>query len=328
LSSERSSAGADFSASGPARPEGPPGVDDQYDDGEDAEGDLSAPGQLESTLTIADKFRLVQPVARFESGTEGYSAINADGEFSDPAHAAYQRKHYGLHWGLVQLNQRSGALGRCLVACERRNPASFREVFGMAADDLIRVTTAATEEERLQPVGGAPLWEEPWLTRFREAGRVAEFQAAQNEVAIEGYFDPNLRFAAALGFDSDRALAMLYDRCIGLGNAGGRRWVAKAVTPATDDASIARALQVLGHPSVQAFQRSVGLRESSELGPKGHAALIAALRGLGPPSPIPVPSLEQMLETLVSAAEGERFEDRVRQLRTASELSDAHRLVN
>jgi hypothetical protein len=35
-----------------------------------------------------------------------------------------------------------------------------------------------------------------------------------------------------------------------------------------------------------------------------------------------------MLDALVSAAEGERFQDRVRQLRTASELSDAHRLVN
>lgn len=329
LASGRETAGAspsDFA--GVEMRSGPPGVDDHYDDGDDGEGELSASSHLESALTIGEKFRLIQPVARFESGDDGYSAIDADSEFNDPAHAAYHRKHYGLHWGMVQLNQRSGALGRCLVACERRNPPRFREVFGAARDELIRVTTAATEEERLQPVGGSVLWEEPWVSRFREAGGVPEFQAAQNEVAIEGYFDPNLRFAAALGFESDRALTMLYDRCVNLGNAGGRRWVAKAVTPATDDETIARALQALGHPSVQAFQRSVGLRESAELGPKGHAALVAGLRALGSASPIPVPSLEEMLDALVSAASGERFESRVRQLRTSPGLSDARRLVS
>jgi len=304
----------------------PPGVDDHYDDGDDGEGELSATGQ-QTTLTIADKFRLAQSAARFESGEERYSAVNADGEFNDPAHEAYQRKHYGLHWGLVQLNQRSGALGRCLVACMRRDPVRFREAFGPAQDELIRVTTSATEEERLKPVASALLWEEPWISRFREAGRIPEFQAAQNEIAIEGYFDPNLRFAAALGFDSDRSLAMLYDRCIGLGNAGGRRFVAKAVTPARDDASLQRALKALGHDSVQALQRSADLRESAELGPKGHAAMIAGLRGLGISSPVPVPSLEEMLDALVTAASGERFEDRLRQIRTAPELSDARRLV-
>jgi hypothetical protein len=112
-----------------------------------------------------------------------------------------------------------------------------------------------------------------------------------------------------------------------LGNAGGRRFVAKAVTPAKDDASLQRALKALGHDSVQALQRSADLLESAELGPKGHAAMIAGLRGLGSSSPVPVPSLEEMLDALVTAASGERFEDRLRQIRTAPELSDARRLV-
>jgi len=306
----------------------PPGVDDQYDASEDVEGELPMDDSVDpSSLTIVDKFRLAQPTARFESGDEGYSCINADGEFNDPTHAAYRRMHFGLHWGLMQANQRSGSLGRILVACERRNPVRFREVFGPGRDELIRVTTAPTEEARLQPVQGSPLWQEPWISRFRAAGKVPEFQAAQNEEAIEGYFDTNLPFAAAIGFNSDRALAMLYDRCVNMGNAGGRRFVAQAVTPAKDDATLQKALQALKQDSVQSFLRSAGLPESASLGPKGHAALIAALRAL-PQSPVPLMTLDQMLEALVAASKGRRFEHRVQELRSSAQLSDTPRQVS
>jgi hypothetical protein len=309
----------------------PPGVDDAYDDllGADPEGELpeGALG-LAGALTILDKFRLAQPAAQFESGPDGYTAINADGEFNDPSHAAYQRKHYGLHWGFVQLNQRSGALGKALVACERRDPVKFREAFGAERDQLLRTLNAPDEEARLDPVGGQPLWQEPWITRFREAGRIPEFQAAQNEVAIEEYFDPNLGFAAALGLDSDRALAMVFDRCVDLGNAAGRRFVIDAVTPLRDEAAIARALQALGHDSPRSLQRSLGLAESDELGPKAHAALLQALRGLGASAKVQVPDLSQMLDALVTAAHGRRFESRVASLRDSSQLQDTRRQVS
>jgi hypothetical protein len=306
----------------------PPGVDDQYDASEDVEGELPMDDSVgPESLTIVDKFRLAQPTARFESGDEGYSCINADGEFNDPTHAAYRRKHYGLHWGLMQANQRSGSLGRILVACERRNPVRFREAFGPGRDELIRVTTAPTEEARLQPVQGSPLWQEPWISRFRAAGKVPEFQAAQNEEAIEGYFDTNLPFAAAIGFNSDRALAMLYDRCVDMGNAGGRRFIAQAVTPAKDDATLQKVLQALKQDSVQSFLRSSGLPESTTLGPKGHAALIAALRAV-PQSPVPVMTLEQMFDAIVAASKGRRFERRVQELRSSTQLSDTPRQVS
>jgi hypothetical protein len=311
----------------PSVPFSPPGVDDQYDDSLDAEGELSTPSMATESLTIVEKFRLAQPAAAFESSTEGYSCVNTDGEFNDPTHSAYQRKHYGLHWGLVQANQRSGALGKVLVACERRDPLRFREAFGGGRDELIRVTTASSEEARLQPVHGALLWHEPWVSRFRTAGRIPEFQAAQNEQAIEGYFNPNLAFAAALGFTSERALAMLYDRCINMGNSGGRRFVAQAVTPVKDDATLQKALQALKHDSVQSFQRSVGLREASSLGPKGHAALIRALRAL-PQPPVPVMTLDQMLDAIVAASKGRRFEHRVQELRRSGQLTDTARQVN
>ncbi len=309
----------------------PPGVDDDYQDllGRDPEGDLPE-GALaaDGSLTIQDKFRLVQPAAQFESGHEGYQAINADGEFNDSTHAAYQRTHYGLHWGLVQLNQRSGALGKALVACERRDPIKFRETFGAERDQLLRTLTADEESARLQPVAGQLVWQSPWVERFRAAGAIPDFQAAQNEVAIEGYFDPNLGFAAALGLDSDRALAMLYDRCVDLGNEGGRRFVLQAVSPLRDPAAISSALRALGHDSPQSLQRSLGFAESSELGPKAHAALLQALRGLGSSSPVRVPDLPAMLDALVAASRGRRFAARVQSLRSSTGLSDTRRQVS
>src|SRR5207237_960526 len=160
---------------------------------------------------ITEKFRLIQPAARYQSGEAGYTAVNADGEFNDKTHAAWQRKHFGLHWGFMQFNQRSGALGRVLSACERRAPVAFRQVFGA---------------------------------------------------------------------ERDRAIAMLYDRCVEMGNAAARAFVVGAVTPLKDPAAIASALKAAGHDSPQSFQRSLGLAESPQLGPKAHAALIAALRAL------------------------------------------------
>ena len=309
----------------------PPGVDAEFEDalGPDAEGELPAGQPVVDTgaLTILDKFKLIQPVAAYESGEAAYSALNPDGEFNDPTHPAYQRTHYGLSWGLMQFNQRGGALGRVLIACERRAPVVFRQVFGAGRDALVQTTNAGSPEARVGPVSGAVLWQEPWLSRFREAGKVPQFQAAQNEVAIEGYLDPNLAFASALGLDTDRGLAMVYDRCVQMGNAAGRRWIIQAVTPLQDAAAVQSALTALGQPSVQAFQRSLGLSESGTLGPKAHAALIGALRGLGTRSPVTIPSTTELLDRLVQAAKGRRFERRVAELRTLAQLADTRRQV-
>src|SRR5262249_37451798 len=65
-------------------------------------------------LTIAEKYRLILPVSRLVSGAQGYAAVNADAEFNDPTHAAYQRTHHGLEWGFLLAPQRSGALRRVL----------------------------------------------------------------------------------------------------------------------------------------------------------------------------------------------------------------------
>jgi hypothetical protein len=300
------------------------GADDEFDDRVDEPE--PPPGAFGvASLTIAEKYQLVLPVARLISGPQGYSAVNADAQFNDHSHAAYQRMHHGLEWGFVLASQRSGALGRVLEACERRDGARFAETFGAAADRLLVTTTAETPEERLQPVDGALLWQEPWLSRFRAAGEVAAFRAAQNEVAIEGSLDPNLPLASALGFDSTRALAMLFDRCVQMGNGAGTRFVVRAVSPLVGPQDERAALEALGFATVQAFQESAGLAATGRFATRTTAAMIQALRGLGDASPVHVPPLAEMLDRLVTAARGRRFAQRVAALRTAPELDDTER---
>jgi len=276
-------------------------------------------------LTIAEKYQLILPVAGLISGPQGYAAVNADAEFNDPSHAAYQRTHYGLEWGFILAPQRTGALGRVLAACQRRDPARFGEIFGRAAVELLSTANAATPEERLQPVDGAPLWQEPWLSRFRTAGDVPAFRAGQNEVAIEGYLDPNLALARALGFDTTRALAMLFDRCVQMGNGAGPRFVVRAVSPLGGPQDERVALEALSFATVQAFQDSVGLRPTGRFGTHTTAAVIEALRRLGDAAPVSVPPLAEMLDRLVAAARGRRFARRVATLRTTADLDDTER---
>jgi hypothetical protein len=280
-------------------------------------------------LTIPEKFKLVSVVARSESGggRDGYAAVNADGEFNDPAHPAYHRTHVGLSWGLVQFTQRSGMLGQVLRACQRRDPETFAGTFGPAADELLAVTTARSEEERLGPVGGSLLWQGDWVARFRAAGQVPAFQAAQNEVAIEGFLDPNLPFARWLGWVTDRALAILYDRCVHMGSAAAVRWIMANVGPIRTQRQCNAALRALGMDSLRAFQESVPeLEATGRWNALTHDALVGALRLSAPsplsPPPVAIPPLEQMLDGVVAAARGRRFEGRIRALRTSNDFQD------
>src|SRR3569623_1203518 len=280
---------------------------------DDDETDLvAAPGTPGDPLTNRRKFEILQPVSANESGDRRYSAVlgNVDG--------------HGLHWGIVLFTQMSGALGRVLSACERRDSLQFRQAFGAGqADRLLQVTTAATPEQRLAPVASAPLWAPDWMEKFRNAGTVPAFQAAQNEVAIEQFFDRNVGFAAALGLTTDRWLAMIFDRTIHMGIAGARRWILQAGSPITDDAKRGAALAALGHTDLAAFQRANNLDATGAFGTQPFAALLAAMRALGAKAPFPVPTPTEMLDKLVTAAASQPFEARVRGLRTSTSYTDA-----
>lgn len=281
-------------------------------------------------LGAADRLRIIDVVARLESGGQGYAAVNADGEFNDPGLPQYQKSHVGLSWGFVQFSQAHGPLGLALQACERRDPGAFAEVFGEAGGELLRVTNAATPSERLAPVAGVRLWEEPWLQRFRTAGGVPAFQAAQREVADQHSLIPNVAWAGELGLATDRGLAFVFDRCVHMGNGTGPRWVVGTAGPIRSQKQRDAALAALGHPDLAAFQASAGL-EPSGWSALTHAALVGALRRLGAASPVAVPPVEAMLDALVTAARDRAksadktwtaIAHRLGTLRTTTDLSD------
>ena len=302
---------------------------------------LEAPATAASPvpLTIQEKRRIIEQVAPFESGREGYAAINADGEYGGrfgTDHPAHRRYHVGLSYGIVQFTQDSGTLGRLLTLMRDRDPGRFREIFGDDSDALLRVTNATGPRSsaspggrsaRVQPVGGADLWTEPWLSRFRRAADHIPFQAAQNELAATLYLEPVLRFAGWLGLDTDRALAMLYDRSVQMGVGGARRWTIEAVGPVQTAAQRQQALGALGHADLRAFQRQVqraspDFASDGEWGPLTHAAMVAALRGIGGRSPVPIPTRDQMMDAMVRRARGARWAHRVERLRGSSQFTD------
>jgi hypothetical protein len=316
---------SDHAYGGAAAPEVTEGRDPGYRESEEDE-ELLPVGRASlalgtAPLDIPEKVRLLRVVAAFESGRDGYAAVNADREFSDPKHPAYQKYHIGLSWGLIQFTQRSGMLGRVLQAAKRREDAiadlpaehRFASLFGPAWEELLRVTNAADPDQRVAPVAGAALWEPVWTARFRAAGAVPHVTYAQNEVAITEFVDPMLQVARWLGFDTPRSLAMLVDRCIHMGPGGGLAWIMRAVGPVKTQADRDNALRALGHTDLRAFQQSQAprLAVDGRWGPKTHAAMTGALRALGAASPLTVPGREAMLQAMVEAARPQRFHARL-----------------
>jgi hypothetical protein len=174
----------------------------------------------------------------------------------------------------------------------------------------------------MQPVGGQPLSSAEWQRRFAQAAALPTYHAAQNEVAIEGLVDPNLGFAAALGFTTDRALAMLVDRCVDAGNGGGRSFVVRALRIFRDRREVEDALAFLGYGGLADFQRSIGHGSRHGWDATTYAALVGALRAAGQGAPVRVPPLATLLDRLVEAASTEPFAERLRALRTSRSLND------
>ena len=277
--------------------------------------------------------RIIEVVA----GSDGaaYSAVNADGPYRGrhgPGHKAFQRYHTGLAFGIAEFAQDSGTLGQLLTLMHKRDPDTFASIFGPASDALLAVTTAPGPSgehveggrgPRVQPVDGFDLWDTPWTTRFRAAGEVPAFRAAQNQLAAELFLAPLLPVAAGFGLVSERALAMVLDRAFVLGEQGAKRWLADTVGPARTPAQRHDALAALGYATVEAFQAAVpGLLTDGEFGPMTQATLAAALRELGPSSPLPLLDLQQAVAAMVRRAQGEEGSARLVRLASAPDVGD------
>lgn len=292
--------------------------------------DAGAPPQQAHQLTIDDKRRIIERTGRFESGDASYAAINADEEFKGTFknHPAHKRYHIGLSFGIIQFTQDSGMLGRLLTMMKQRDATTFSQIFGEHADELIRTTTsvgppsrdvAGGRSVRVQPVDGKDLWEEPWVSRFLQAGQHRPFQAAQNQLASEGYLDTMLLFARWLGLDTDRALTMVVDRAVQMGVNGARKWIIDAVGPVQTPAQRRLALTALNYVDLLSFQKATnGLDKDGQWGHMTHAAMVAALRNLGSASPIQLLTREQMMEAMVRRAAGNSWAKRVEQVHNGS----------
>lgn len=272
----------------------------------------------DEAFTPADarhRLRILDRVALVESGSERYRAVAGD-------------ERVGVAVGYVKFAQRHGALGHFLRVCLRRDRDAYVRIFGEsnaapAADDfdvnalpaasLLRVTLAADEAARLAPVippGGTtavPLWQEPWLGLFRQAGDVVAFQEAQREVADRRFYLPYIDVLRWLGINSARGHAMFVDRAIQMGGGAAVRWAARIAGPVQSKSDLARALAHLGHADLRAFQTQPP--EGATLpavdgvfGPFTHAALAAALRRRGD-SPLAIRSEPEMLSALCTEAE-------------------------
>ena len=109
-------------------------------------------------------------IARVSAHEGSYDSLNLN---SDGA---------GLSFGILQWAQKPGTLGGLLTAMYQADPDRFVATFGPAWSELLQATTAGS----LAPVGGVVLWKEPWIGRFRAAGRDPVFVEVQNRMAAEG----------------------------------------------------------------------------------------------------------------------------------------------
>ena len=262
-----------------------------------------------------------------------YWAVGPDSEFAGQAgtdHPAYQRYHVGLSFGIAGFAQDPGELGQLVTMMQLRDAAKFTEVFGPQAGALTETlnlpgppsgTTETGRSVRVQPVAGTDVWEEPWRSRFVEAGHHRPFQGAEIELAAGLYLDPVLQFATDLGLATPRALAIIFDRAAHRGVTGGMNWIIETVGPIQTPVLLRDALSTIGANDVESFQRTQpDLLVDDQFGPITHAALTAALRARGATSP-PILTYHQMIDTIVQRATGQPWGDRIVRL-AGAELSD------
>ncbi|MCB9765635.1 MAG: chitosanase [Alphaproteobacteria bacterium] len=121
----------------------------------------------------------------------------------------------GLSFGILQWAQIVGNLGVLLRAMADTEPKRFAATFGPRWRELLAVTNAATRQARMQAVGGQVLWREPWLARFRAAGRDPVFIAVQHKLAQQGHhWQGAVQVARRLGVATERSLALFFDTAV------------------------------------------------------------------------------------------------------------------
>jgi len=285
------------------------GDQSEYDDGYSSGAAVADPAAPLRALTIADRRLVIETVGRLDGAANPYATVRPPVLSSGVSS--------GVQFGQAAFTAASGNLGRVLQLMKARHPATFAQVFGPDAEELLRVTSPAgpeTDERRrarVQPVAGQELHQPVWAARFAEsarpdlfgAGQPQLFNGAQNELASELFLDPMLPIARWLDLTSDRALALLFDLASRIGVDVATRWVAFSLGPVQSPSQRQQALAALGFPGIREFQTATpGTETDGVWGPRTHAAMVGALRRLGTKSPLPIAGRVESINTLVRVA--------------------------
>jgi hypothetical protein len=216
-----------------------------------------------SLLTSAERTLIVGFTKQFEGGREDpYAGMNLDGEFKGlfdhprtgagkkrlpPDQRALQSNHdphraskfhpgggfhIGLSFGAWQAAQEPGSLGQLLKYMWADDPDLFTQIF-FTSHELLATTNAKGKRQgrrspRTQPVGGADLWREPWVGRFKRAAKETIFRHSQRRWVADAYLDPAIKIVAPRGMQTRADLAVAFDIAIQFG-VGGLRKRAKKI---------------------------------------------------------------------------------------------------
>ncbi|MCK6527706.1 hypothetical protein L6R50_09130 [Myxococcota bacterium] len=167
---------------------------------------VAVPGQVADVVTDAAHAatdlvsrmtwvpRVIARVMRHEGG---YDAVNPN------------RDGAGLSFGILQWNR--AGLYRLLGAMYGLDAPAFQRVFGPSWPKLLQAAGGGATAS----VDGRRLWEEPWLSRFRAAGKHPPFQEAQDRLAREGeHLQAAEAVARRLNVPTERALALFFDTAV------------------------------------------------------------------------------------------------------------------
>lgn len=211
--------------------------------------------EILNNLTIPFTTKDKELIMGFVSGREGgYDSCNEDGEFAGLFDSVSYAGvvHIGLSWGFIQFSQDSGSLGKVLERMKVKNQTLFADTFGNNWNELLEVTQKDGDSGQDQwAAAGRPqagpgvdeirgprvqkvaietksdgtkgelqdLWEGSWLSRFKTAGKLKDFQDAQVEIADEEYLIPALRVCKKMGIRSAKGIAFAFDRVVNEGSA-------------------------------------------------------------------------------------------------------------
>ena len=160
--------------------------------------------------------------------------------------------HIGLSAGRAQWAQHAGSLGTAAAMIRDLDPENFNRIMGEHADEMMEMLTAPWDFEtwemlpdgnrnpRVQKIDGADMWEEPWLSRWRELSRLDAWAEVELSLAYRGYLKPLLPLLKKHGLTSAQHLAVWFDVANANGASGARSRLRKALreTSARDPKSL------------------------------------------------------------------------------------------